>query len=52
MARQIAEAIGEELWYIPDLIREGRYAFQVRAGERISGLVPECVETLVEQYYR
>lgn len=25
---------------------------KVRAGERISGLVPECVETLVEQYYR
>lgn len=25
---------------------------KVRAGERISGLVPERVETLVEQYYR
>ena len=25
---------------------------KVRAGERISGLGPECVETLVEQYYR
>lgn len=25
---------------------------KVRAGERISGLVPECVETLVEHYYR
>lgn len=40
VANQIAEAIGEELWYIPDLIREGRYEFQVRAGERIGFCFP------------
>ena len=40
MANQIAEGIGEELWYIPDLIREGRYEFQLRTGERIGFCFP------------
>ena len=40
VAGQIAEAIGEELLYIPDLIREGRYEFQVREGERIGFCFP------------
>lgn len=39
-ARQIAEAIGEELFYIPDLIREGRYEFRLGEGERIGFCFP------------
>lgn len=40
VARQIAEAVGEELLYIPDLIREERYEFRVVAGERIGFCFP------------
>ena len=40
LAQQIAGAIGEELLFIPDLIREHRYEFQVRAGERIGFCFP------------
>ena len=40
VAGQIAEAIGEELLYIPDLIRESRYEFQVGEGERIGFCFP------------
>jgi len=40
VAKQIAEAIGEELLYIPDLIREGRYEFTLAAGERIGFCFP------------
>ena len=34
IAGQIAQAIGEELLYIPDLIREGRYEFTIKEGKR------------------
>ena len=40
VATQIAEAIGEELFYIPDLIRENRYEFEVKEGERIGFCFP------------
>ncbi len=40
VARQIAEAIGEELLAIPDLIREGRYDFTLTAGERLGFCFP------------
>ena len=40
VAGQIAEAIGEELWYIPDLIRERRYEFTLKEGERIGFCFP------------
>lgn len=40
VARQIAEAIGEELHYIPDLIREDRYKFELKEGERIGFCFP------------
>ena len=40
VARQIADAIGEELLYIPDLIKERRYEFQVREDERIGFCFP------------
>ena len=35
VAEQIAKAIGEELVFIPDMIREGRYKFELSEGERI-----------------
>ena len=40
VAEQIAEAIGEELLYIPDLIREQRYEFTLNEGERIGFCFP------------
>ena len=40
VAEQIAEAIREELLFIPDLIREGRYEFTLAAGERIGFCFP------------
>ena len=40
VARQIAEAIGERLFYIPDLIREGQYVFQLKEDERIGFCFP------------
>lgn len=39
-AQQVAEAIGEELLYIPDLIKAGRYAFTLTKGERIGFCFP------------
>ena len=40
VARQIADAIGEELLYIPDLIRQGRYEYCLHKGERIGFCFP------------
>ena len=40
VAQQIAEAIGEELLYIPDLIREGRYQLVLKADERLGFCFP------------
>ena len=40
VVRQIADAIGEELLYIPDLIRKGQYEYEVRVGERIGFCFP------------
>ena len=40
IARQIAEAVGEELVYIPDAIRQGRYDYTLQAGERIGICFP------------
>jgi len=40
VARQIAEAIGEQMLYIPDLMREGRYEFTLTEGERIGFCFP------------
>lgn len=40
VATQIAKAIGEELLYIPDLIREGRYEFELKEDERIGFCFP------------
>ena len=39
-ATQIAEAIGEELLFIPDLIREGRNEFSLQEEERIGFCFP------------
>ena len=40
VARQMADAIDEELLYIPDLIREKRYHFTLGEGERIGFCFP------------
>ena len=40
IARQIAEAVGEELVFIPDAIRQGRYDYTLQAGERIGICFP------------
>lgn len=40
VATQIAQAIGEELLYIPDLIREGCYTFTLKENERIGFCFP------------
>ena len=40
VAQQIAEAINEELLYIPDLIRENRYTFTLQKDERIGFCFP------------
>jgi ferredoxin len=40
IALQIAEAIGEETVYIPDAIKQGRYEYTLKAGERIGFCFP------------
>ena len=40
VAGEIAKAIGEELLYIPDLIRQGQYAFTLKEGERLGFCFP------------
>lgn len=40
VARQIAEAIDEELLFIPDLIRDGRYQLVLKANERLGFCFP------------
>ena len=40
VAEQIAKGIGEELVFIPDMIREGRYEFELGKGERIGFCFP------------
>jgi len=40
VARQIADAIGEELLFIPDLIRKGQYGFTLKEEERIGFCFP------------
>jgi len=40
VATEIAKAIGEELLYIPDLQRQGRYTFTLKEGERIGFCFP------------
>ena len=35
VAQQIAEAIGEELLCIPDMMKERRFEFKLQEGERI-----------------
>lgn len=39
-ARQIAQSLNEELLYIPDLIREGRYEFTLKEEERLGFCFP------------
>lgn len=40
VAEQIAKEIGEQLLYIPDLIRNGQYSFTLSDGERIGFCFP------------
>lgn len=40
VAEQIAAGIGEELLFIPDLIREERYEFEVKEGETVGFCFP------------
>ena len=40
VAKEIAAAIGEELLFIPDLIREGRYEFALQPGETVGFCFP------------
>ena len=40
VATTIANAIGEELLYIPDLLRNGRYKFELQEDERIGFCFP------------
>ena len=40
VASQIADAIGEEMLYIPDLIRKGQYEYEWHKGERIGFCFP------------
>lgn len=40
VATEIAKALGEELLYIPDLIREGRYEFSLKDDERLGFCFP------------
>ena len=40
VAQQISEAIGEELLYIPDLIRAGQYQLELKEGETIGFCFP------------
>jgi ferredoxin/flavodoxin len=40
VAQQISEAIGETLYYIPDLIREDKYTFELKEGETIGFCFP------------
>jgi ferredoxin len=40
VAKQIADAIGEELLYVPELIRKGQYEYEWHEGERIGFCFP------------
>jgi ferredoxin len=40
VAKQIAEALGEELLFIPDLMRKGQYEFSLQQGERLGFCFP------------
>ena len=40
VAQQIAEDIGEELLFIPDLIRKEQYKFEVKEGETVGFCFP------------
>ena len=40
VAKQISEAIGEELYYIPDLIRKGQNQFELKQNETIGFCFP------------
>ena len=40
VAQQIAEAVGEQLLYIPDLIKEGNYQLTLKADERLGICFP------------
>ena len=40
VASQIAQALGEQLLYIPDLIRERRYTFSLKENERLGFCFP------------
>lgn len=40
VAGEIAKAIGEELLFIPDLMRENRFEFTLKAGERLGFCFP------------
>ena len=40
MASEIAKAIGEELLFIPDLLKEGHFEFRLKAGERLGFCFP------------
>ena len=40
VAQQIAEALGEELLYIPNLIKERRFEFKLQEDERIGFCFP------------
>lgn len=45
VAEQIAEALNEELLYIPDLIRMERFEFQLKENENIGFCFPHMVAT-------
>ena len=56
VAERIGEAIGEVVLYIPDLLREGRYEFELKEGERIGFCfpthgwqVPKIVRSFIQQ---
>ena len=40
IATKIADAIGEKLYYIPDLIREGKYDITLNKDERLGFCFP------------
>ena len=40
VAKEIAAGIGEDLLFIPDLIREGRYEFALQPGETVGFCFP------------
>jgi len=39
-AEQISEAVGEELFFIPDMIKQGKYEFQLSEDERVGVCFP------------